>query len=63
MGLEKPKKKVGDFFFFNFTYLRKRAREQGRQRERGKERITSRLRAVSTELSEGLNPTNREIMS
>ena len=31
--------------------------------ERGRERIPSRLCRVSTEPDEGLNPTNREIMT
>ena len=35
--------------------------ERGRGREKGRQRIPSRLRAVSTEPSMGLNPTNREI--
>ena len=36
--------------------------EWGRGRKRGKERIPSRLHAVSTEPDAGLEPTNREIM-
>ena len=41
----------------------KRENECGRGRERGRERITSRLHAVSTEPYVGLDPTNREIMT
>ena len=35
----------------------------GAQRERGRERIPSRLQAVSTEPDVGLEPTNCEIMT
>ena len=38
-------------------------REQGRGRERGKERIPSRLHAVSAEPNTGLDLTNHEIMT
>ena len=38
-----------------------RESEQGRHRERGRERIPSRLHAVSTEPNTGLDPTNSEI--
>ena len=37
--------------------------EQGRGRERGRERIPSRLHAVSAEPDTGLNPMNCEIMT
>ena len=37
--------------------------EQGRSRERERERIPSRLRAGSTEPEVGLEVTNREIMT
>ena len=36
--------------------------ELGRGRERGRERVPSRLRAVSEEPDVGLSPTNLEIM-
>ena len=35
----------------------------GTQRERGRERIPSRLHAVSTEPNTGLDPMNHEIMT
>ena len=44
-----------NFLFLMFIF------ERGRQRERGRERIPSRLRAVSTEPKGGLKPTNRKI--
>ena len=48
--------------FFKFVYLfRKCAREQGRDIERGRERISSRLLAVSADM--GLELTKREIMT
>ena len=37
--------------------------EQGRGRERGRERISSRLCTVSSELGVGLEPTNCKIMT
>ena len=37
--------------------------EHGKGRERRREKIPSRLHAVSTEPSSGLSPTNREIMT
>ena len=37
--------------------------EKGRGRERQRERILSRLRAVSAEPDVGLDPMNREIMT
>ena len=40
-----------------------REREQARGIERGRERIPSRLGAVSTEPDVGLEPTNREIVA
>ena len=40
-----------------------RASEQRRCRERERERIPSRLRAVSTDPNEGLEPTDYEIMT
>ena len=43
--------------------LRERERAQGRARERGKERIPSRLHTVSAEPSAGLELTNSEIMT
>ena len=53
-------------FFFLFIHLfqeRERERVQaGRGRERGRERIPSRLRAVSTEPDVGLELTKREIV-
>ena len=50
--------------FFKFIYFeRKRAHKQGRGRERRRERISSRLHAVSTEPDMGLNLTNLEIMT
>ena len=38
-------------------------RERERERERGRERILSRLHAVSTEPDAGLEATNQEIMT
>ena len=52
--------------YFKFVYLeRKRgcAGEQEKGRERRRERIPSRLHAVSTEPNVGLDPTNCEIMT
>ena len=51
--------------FLSFLYLREREREheQGRGRERGRERIPSRLCAVSGEPDTGLSPTNRETVT
>ena len=43
-----------------FIFERERAGEG--QRERGRERIPSRLHAVSAEPNVGLEPMNREIM-
>ena len=42
---------------------RESAHEQGRDRERRRERIPSRLLAVSTEPDKGLRLTNLEIMT
>ena len=50
------------FFFFNVYFLREKEREcTGRDRERGRERIPSRLCAVSAEPDVGLKLANREI--
>ena len=50
------------FFFLSLFYLFwERENEQGRGRERGRERIPSRHRAVNAESDAGLKPTNREI--
>ena len=57
--------------FLSLFILRKRERdsvymqaEEGqRERERGKERIPSRLHAVSPEHDTGLNPTNLKIIT
>ena len=44
--------------------LREREREWGGAgRERGRERVPSRLHAVSTEPDTGFQPTNREIVT
>ena len=43
--------------------MRKRIRGAEKEGERGRERIPSRLHAVSTEPYVGLNPTNPEIMT
>ena len=43
--------------------MREREREQGRVRQKGRERVPSRLHAVSTELDVGLELTNWEIMT
>ena len=42
---------------------REQAHEQGRGRERGRERIPSKLHAVSAEPDVGLDLTNCEIMT
>ena len=44
-------------------FLRARESKQGRGRKRGRERIPSRLRSVSTEPDVGLELTNLEIMT
>ena len=41
---------------------RERAGREGAERERGRERIPSKLCAVSTKSNVGLEPTNREII-
>ena len=48
-----------------YLFLRQKEteHEQRRVRERGRERIPSRLCAISKEPDGGLNPTNCEIMS
>ena len=50
-------------FNFNLFILSKRERAGEGQRERGRERIPSRLSAVSAEPDAGLEPTNCEIMT
>ena len=51
-------------FFFNVYFiLRETENEQGRGTERGRERIPSRLRAVSTEPDMGLELMNHETMT
>ena len=54
---------VGAFFFLSLFILRERERESGggSEREGERERIPSRLHAVSTEPDVGLDPTNHEI--
>ena len=54
-----------DGFLINFTiYLeREGVHTSGRRAVGGRERIPSRLHAVSTEPNVGLNPMNREIMT
>ena len=52
------------YFFSLFIYFERqweRSRERGRERERG--RIPSRLRTVSIESDERLEPVNHEIMT
>ena len=47
-----------------FIYFeREKEREGGVERERGRERISNRLHAVSTEPYVGLDPMNHEIMT
>ena len=59
--------KKPDIFFFKFIFERERERVCARvgegPRERGRERIPSRLWAVSAEPDAGLKLTNREIMT
>ena len=58
--------KIFTFFFKFYLFIlreRKNMQEQGEGRQRGKERIPSRLCAISTEPDEGLNPKNYEIMT
>ena len=51
-------------FVFKFIYFERKRESRGRDREkRGKERIPSRLHAVSTEPDAGLDLTNSEIMT
>ena len=61
-------RRLASFFFFKFTYLfilreRERESKQGRDREKGRERIPSRFHAVSTEPNSGFPLTNCEIMT
>ena len=49
------------FFFFMFIYFWEREHESGRGRERGRQRILSRLHAVSSQTQAGLEPMNPEI--
>ena len=48
-------------FFFKFIYF-ERERVSGRGAERERERLLSRLRAISTQPDVGFDPTNQEIM-
>ena len=48
--------------FFKFIYF-EREREHKRGRQRGRERIPSKLHSVSVEPDEGLKLMNREIMT
>ena len=50
-------------FFFKLCFERETGCEQGRGRERGRERIPSRLYAVSTEPDAGLGLMEWEIMT
>ena len=49
------------FFMFYLYILREIEHKQGRGRQRGRERIPSRLCTVSIEPDAGLESTNREI--
>ena len=51
------------FFFLTFIYFWEREHEQGRVRERGRQRIPSRLRAVRMEPGSELELTGCEIMT
>ena len=51
------------FKFLNIYKFFLREREQGRSRERGGDRIPSRLHTVSADLDAGLELTNHEIMT
>ena len=57
--------KIVSIFLSLFTYFeREREHKSGEgQRERGRERIPSRLHTTSTEPDVGLEPTNHEIMT
>ena len=57
IGLTSDSLTVQFFFFIKFIYFEREC-EQGRCGERGRERISSRLRAVSAELDMGLILTN-----
>ena len=48
---------------FILFILREREREREESRERGRERIPSKLHTVIVEPNEGLDLTNREIMT
>ena len=50
-------------YMFLFIFERESVCEQGRGRERGRQRIQSRLCADSNEPDVGLRLTNREIMT
>ena len=53
-----------DFIFLMFIYFEREIEcKQGRDSERGRERIPSSLCTVSTELDMGLKLTNQEIMT
>ena len=58
-------KQTQSFFLKNFFNVLGRERERAGegQRERGKERISGRLHAVSRELDAGLELTNHKIMT
>ena len=51
------------FFLTEGEREREREFKWGRDREKGRERIPSRVHAVSMEPDAGLNPMNREIMT
>ena len=51
------------FLKFIYLFLRERASKQVRGRERGRERISSRLCTVSVEPNVGLELTNDEIIT
>ena len=58
-----PSHLVLSWILFLVERERESKHEQGRGRERGRQRIPSRLRALSTEPNAGLEPTNREIVT
>ena len=51
------------YMYFERERALKWWRGRVRERERGRERIPSRHHAVSTESDEGLEPTNRDVMT
>ena len=51
------------FFFFKVIHVCERVSGGGAERERGRERIPSRLRTVNAEPDTGLDPTNQGIMT